>query len=112
MAELYAASFGRPGIDPEVAVRLMLAGNLLGIVQDANLGRKRRRDDQIDTTQCLQARTIGARDQLGTNFAITAPTLRPLFGGAHRFNHLLKSELMSRVVEVLLFSRQSRVERR
>ena len=35
VAELYAESVSRPGIDPEVAVRLMLAGFLLGIVHEA-----------------------------------------------------------------------------
>lgn len=38
--ELYAADQGRPGIDPEVAVRLMLAGFLLGIVHDRRLMRE------------------------------------------------------------------------
>jgi transposase len=37
---LYADGLGRPGIDPEVAVRLMLAGFLLGIVQDRRLMRE------------------------------------------------------------------------
>jgi transposase len=37
---LYCADNGRPGIDPEVAVRLMLAGFLLGIVQDRRLMRE------------------------------------------------------------------------
>ena len=37
----YAADgAGRPGIDPEVAVRLMLAGFLLGIVHDRKLMRE------------------------------------------------------------------------
>jgi transposase len=37
----YAADgAGRPGIDPEVAVRLMLAGFLLGIVHDRRLMRE------------------------------------------------------------------------
>jgi hypothetical protein len=36
---LYCADTGRPGIDPEVAVRLMLAGFLLGIVHDRRLMR-------------------------------------------------------------------------
>ncbi len=31
---LYCADNGRPGIDPEVAVRLMLASLLLGIIHD------------------------------------------------------------------------------
>jgi len=37
---LYCADNGRPGIDPEVAVRLMLAGLLLGIVHDRRLMRE------------------------------------------------------------------------
>lgn len=36
----YCADNGRPGIDPEVAVRLMLAGLLLGIVHDRHLMRE------------------------------------------------------------------------
>jgi transposase len=40
VAELYDASGGRPSIDPEVAVRLMLAGFLLGIVHDRRLLRE------------------------------------------------------------------------
>jgi transposase len=37
---LYCPDNGRPGIDPEVAVRLMLAGFLLRIVQDRRLMRE------------------------------------------------------------------------
>ncbi len=40
VADLYAAGVGRPGIDPEAAVRLMLAGFLLGIVHDRRLMRE------------------------------------------------------------------------
>jgi transposase len=40
VADCYAAEAGRPGIDPEVAVRLMLAGLLLGIVHDRRLMRE------------------------------------------------------------------------
>lgn len=40
VAEYYAAGSGRPGIDPEAAVRLMLAGLLLGIVHDRRLMRE------------------------------------------------------------------------
>lgn len=40
VADLYCADNGRPGIDPEVAVRLMLAGFLLGIVRDRRLMRE------------------------------------------------------------------------
>lgn len=40
IADLYCPDNGRPGIDPEVAVRLMLAGFLLGIVHDRRLLRE------------------------------------------------------------------------
>ena len=40
VADLYCPDNGRPGIDPEVAVRLMLAGFLLGIVHDRRLLRE------------------------------------------------------------------------
>src|SRR5512134_858531 len=40
VAGLYCDGNGRPGIDPEVAVRLMLAGFLLGIVHDRRLMRE------------------------------------------------------------------------
>src|SRR3954454_1641496 len=40
VADLYCMHNGRPGIDPDVAVRLMLAGFLLGIVHDRKLMRE------------------------------------------------------------------------
>ncbi len=40
VADCYAAGSGRPGIEPEAAVRLMLAGLLLGIVHDRRLMRE------------------------------------------------------------------------
>ena len=40
IADLYDAAAGRPSIDPEVAVRLMLAGIQLGIVHDRRLLRE------------------------------------------------------------------------
>lgn len=40
VVDLYDADQGRPGIDPEAAVRLMLAGFLLGIVHDRRLMRE------------------------------------------------------------------------
>ena len=40
VADLYCADNGRPGIDPEVVVRLMLAGFLLGVVHDRRLMRE------------------------------------------------------------------------
>lgn len=40
VADSYCLEDGRPGIDPEVAVRLMLAGLLMGIVHDRKLMRE------------------------------------------------------------------------
>lgn len=40
VADLYCLDNGRPGINPEVAVRLMLAGLRLGIVHDRRLTRE------------------------------------------------------------------------
>ena len=41
VSECYAAAgVGRPGIDPEAVLRLMLAGFLLGIVHDRRLMRE------------------------------------------------------------------------
>ncbi|WP_430644614.1 transposase [Bradyrhizobium frederickii] len=40
VSDCYCASDGRPGIDPEAAVRLMLAGLLTGIVHDRKLIRE------------------------------------------------------------------------
>lgn len=40
VAELYALGVGRPGIEPEAAVRLRLAGFLLGVVHDRRLMRE------------------------------------------------------------------------
>ena len=40
VAECYCLDNGRPGIDPEVALRLMLAGMLLGYVHDRRLLRE------------------------------------------------------------------------
>jgi transposase len=40
VADCYCNDDGKPGIDPEVAVRLMLAGLLIGIVHDRKLMRE------------------------------------------------------------------------
>ena len=45
VSDCYSSDKGRPGIDPEAAVRLMLAGFLLGIVHD----RRLMRDAQMPT---------------------------------------------------------------
>ena len=40
VSNCYCVDGGQPGIDPEVAVRLMLAGLLIGIVHDRKLMRE------------------------------------------------------------------------
>ena len=40
VSDCYCLDDGRPGIDPEVAIRLMLAGLLIGIVHDRKLMRE------------------------------------------------------------------------
>ena len=47
VADCYCVDNGRPGIDPEVAVRLMLAGLLFGIVHDRRLMREAQVDIAI-----------------------------------------------------------------
>jgi Transposase domain (DUF772) len=44
VSEGYCFDDGRPGVDPEVAVRLMLAGLLTGIVHDRKLMREAKPD--------------------------------------------------------------------
>ena len=40
VSDCYSSDKGRPGIDPEASVRLMLAGFLLGVVHDRRLMRE------------------------------------------------------------------------
>ena len=55
VADLYCADNRRPGIDPEVAVRLMLAGLLLGIVYDAaSCARLKSISPSTATTACTR----------------------------------------------------------
>jgi transposase len=42
VSDCYCLDDGRPGIDPEAAIRLMLAGLLIGIVHDRKLMREAR----------------------------------------------------------------------
>ena len=57
----YCVDHGRPGIDPEVAVRLMLAGFLLGIVQD----RRLMREAEVNIAEYHLARTEEGGEALG-----------------------------------------------
>ena len=52
VAELYAAGVGRPGIDPEAALRLMVAGLLLGTVHDRRLMREAQVNLAVKSEQC------------------------------------------------------------
>ena len=57
VGELYDAATGRPSIDPVVAVRLMLAGLLLGVVHDRRLMREagQPRDPLVDRLRPARA---------------------------------------------------------
>jgi hypothetical protein len=56
IADCYCLDDGRPGIDPEAAVRLMLAGLLLGIVHD----RKLMREAQVSLTSLSAGSSVTA----------------------------------------------------
>jgi Transposase domain (DUF772)/Transposase DDE domain len=79
---LSCAAAGRPGIDPEVAVRLMLAGLLLGIVHD----RRRMRAAPVD---------VAIRWFIGYGLHEAPPDhasltrIRQRWGGAERFRAVL-----------------------
>jgi transposase len=47
-------SNGRPGIDPEAAVRLMLAGFFQGVVHDRKLMREAQVNYQPDVSSTMQ----------------------------------------------------------
>jgi transposase len=82
VAGLYCADNGRPGIDPEVAVRLMLAGVLLGIVHD----RKLMREAQVN----LAIRWFigyGLHEGLPDHSSMTRIRQR---WGAERFRHIFE----------------------
>jgi transposase len=82
VADLYCADNGRPGIDPEVAVRLMLAGLLLGIVHD----RKLMREAQVN----LAIRWFigyALHEQLPDHSSLTR--IRQRWGG-ERFRHIFE----------------------
>lgn len=64
VADLTRADNGRPGIDPEVAVRLMLAGFLLGVVHDRRLMREARGST---------SRSAGSRATACTRSCLTTP---------------------------------------
>ncbi len=65
VADCYAAGSGRPGIDPEVAVRLMLAGLLLGFVHDRRLMREAAVNIAIRWCQSERKRDPGSASNRG-----------------------------------------------
>jgi transposase len=62
IADCYCLDDGRHGIDPEVAVRLMLAGILIGIVYDRKLMREAQVNIAFKRTveACLKAKIATA----------------------------------------------------
>lgn len=82
IAEVYAAGVGRPAIDPEAAVRLMLAGFLLGIVHD----RRLMREAQVNLAIRWFA-GFGLGDRLPDHSSLTRIRQR---WGAERFRHVFQ----------------------
>ncbi len=82
VADLYAAGVGRPGVDPEAAVRLMLAGFLLGIVHD----RRLMREAQVNLTIRWFA-GFGLNDRLPDHSSLTRIRQR---WGAARFRRIFE----------------------
>ncbi len=82
VAEVYAPGAGRPAIDPESALRLMLAGFLLGIVHD----RRLMRETQVNLAIRWFA-GFGLRDRLPDHSSLTRIRQR---WGAARFRHIFE----------------------
>ena len=82
VADLYCADNGRPGIDPEAALRLMLAGFLLGIVHD----RRLLREAQVNLAIRWFA-GYGLHEALPDHSTLTRIRSR---WGAERFQHIFQ----------------------
>ncbi|PKQ07367.1 MAG: IS5/IS1182 family transposase, partial [Alphaproteobacteria bacterium HGW-Alphaproteobacteria-10] len=82
VAGLYCADNGRSGVDPEVAVRLMLAGFLLGIVHD----RRLLREAQVNLAIRWFA-GYGLQDRLPDHSSLTRIRQR---WGAERFRRIFE----------------------
>jgi len=82
VAEVYAPGAGRPAIDPEAAVRLMLAGFLLGIVHD----RRLMREAQVNLAIRWFA-GFGMNDRLPDHSSLTRIRQR---WGAERFRRIFQ----------------------
>lgn len=82
VAEVYTPAVGRPAIDPEAALRLMLAGFLLGIVHD----RRLMREAQVNLAIRWFA-GFGLRDRLPDHSSLTRIRQR---WGADRFRRIFE----------------------
>jgi transposase len=82
VGDLYAPNVGRPGVDPEAAVRLMLAGFLLGIVHD----RRLMREAQVNLAIRWFA-GYGLQDRLPDHSSLTRIRQR---WGAERFRRIFE----------------------
>jgi transposase len=87
VGDLYAPGVGRPGIDPEAAVRLMLAGFLLGIVHD----RRLLREAQVNLAIRWFA-GFGLRDRLPDHSSLTRIRQR---WGAERFRRIFERSVQA-----------------
>jgi len=87
VADLYARDTGRPGIDPEAAVRLMLAGFLLGIVHD----RRLMREAQVNLAIRWFA-GYGLHDRLPDHSSLTRTRQR---WGAERFRRIFERSVQA-----------------
>ncbi|MGR3436204.1 MAG: IS1182 family transposase [Shimia sp.] len=87
VAGLYADGIGRPGIDPEAALRLMLAGFLLGIVHD----RRLMREAQVNLAIRWFA-GFGLHDRLPDHFSLTRIRQR---WGVDRFRRIFERTVLA-----------------
>ncbi len=83
----YAPGVGRPGVDPEAAVRLMLAGFLLGIVHD----RRLMREAQVNLAIRWFA-GFGLNDRLPDHSSLTRIRQR---WGAERFRRIFERTVVA-----------------
>jgi transposase len=87
VTEVYASGVGRPAIDPEAAVRLMLAGFLLGIVHD----RRLMREAQVNLAIRWFA-GFGLNDRLPDHSSLTRIRQR---WGAQRFRRIFERTVIA-----------------
>lgn len=90
VVHLYAPGVGRPGINPEMAVRLMLAGFPVGIVHD----RRLMREAQANLTIRWFAR-FGSNERLPDHSSLTHIRSRC---GAERFRRIFEGTVQDCVV--------------